>query len=105
MRQALLAAAAVMLAAAPLSAGAAPKTYTIMIDKMKFGKVPAGLHVGDRILWINRDIFQHSATARDGSFNVDLRSGARATVVVRHAGRIPFFCRYHPGMTGVLSVK
>ena len=38
--------------------------YTIVIDKMKFGPVPAELHAGDTIIWQNNDIFRHSATAR-----------------------------------------
>jgi plastocyanin len=105
MKPMLLAAAALSVAAVPLSADAAPKTYTIVIAKMQFGPAPAGLRKGDRILWVNRDIFKHSATARDGSFDVDLPPGAHATIVVRQAGRIPFYCKYHPGMTGVLNVQ
>ena len=53
-------------------AAAAPKVYTVVIDKMKFGPVPAGIRVGDTILWVNRDFLKHSATARDKSFNVEL---------------------------------
>jgi plastocyanin len=101
----LLAAAALSVAAVPLSADAAPKTYTIVIAKMQFGAAPAGLRKGDRIIWVNRDIFEHTATARDGSFDVKLPPGAHATIVLRHAGRIAFYCKYHPGMTGVLNVQ
>ena len=58
-------------------AAAAPHTYTIVIDKMKFGPVPANLHKGDTIVWANRDIIQHSATAADHSFDLDLTAGRR----------------------------
>jgi plastocyanin len=71
---------------------------------MKFGPVPAGLKAGDVILWVNRDMFRHSATAKDGSFNLDLPAGAQGKMVLRRAGAIAFFCRYHPGMTGALQV-
>lgn len=98
-----LAPAAALLLANPLSA-AAPHTYTVVIDKMKFGAVPAGLHPGDVIVWDNRDIFRHSATAKDGSFNVDLPARTKAKTVVRKAGALPFFCKYHPGMKGMLNV-
>ncbi len=104
MRQTLVVAAVVMAAAATLPAETAPKTYTVVIDKLKFGGPPAGLHAGDTIVWLNRDIFRHSATARDGSFDIDLRPGAKGSTVLRHAGRVAFFCKYHPGMTGTLTV-
>jgi plastocyanin len=87
---------------APLGA-AAPRTYTVVMEKMKFGPVPQ-VRVGDTIIWVNRDILEHSATARDGSFNADLPAGAKARIVVRKAGAIAFYCRYHPGMRGTLTV-
>jgi len=97
-------AAAAIVAAAALPATAAPRTYNVTINQMKFGPVPPGLRVGDTIVWINRDIFQHSATARDGSFNLDLPAGKSGKMVLRRTGKIAFYCKYHPGMTGVLQV-
>ena len=84
---------------------AAPATHVVIIDKMKFGPLPAKLRRGDRITWINRDLFQHTATARDGSFNIDLPAGASGKTKVSVAGVIPFFCKYHPGMKGQLAVR
>ena len=83
---------------------AAPQTHVVLIDKMKFGPVPAGLRAGDRITWVNKDLFRHTASAQDGSFNADLPPGARATVVVPKAGAISVTCRYHPGMRTMLKV-
>ena len=65
---------------------------------------PATVRAGDTIVWDNRDVFKHTATARDGSFNVDLPPNAKARTVIRSAGAVPFYCIYHPGMTGVLEV-
>jgi plastocyanin len=87
------------------AAAAAPHTYTVVIEKMKFGPVPAQLHKGDAIVWINRDFLRHSATASDHSFDVDLQPNAKAKTVLNKTGTIPFVCRYHPGMRGVLQVK
>lgn len=101
MRIALIPLALVFAAAAPAPA---PKTHTIVIDKMKFGPIPAGVRVGDTILWVNRDLFKHTATAHDGSFNVDLVRGASGRTVLRKAGTIPFYCIYHPGMKASLIV-
>jgi plastocyanin len=92
------------LLAAATSAAAKPQTYVVTVDKMKFGALPTGLHVGDRIVWNNRDIFEHSATALDKSFDVDLPAGKQATTVLRKAGDFAFACKYHPGMKGTLKV-
>lgn len=87
------------------AATAAPHTYMVVIDKMKFGPVPAGLHKGDAIIWVNRDFLRHTASATDHSFDVDLQPGARARTLLKKGGSIPFVCRYHPGMRGVLQIR
>jgi len=97
-------AAALLLLVAPSMAAAAPRTHVVAIEKMKFGALPADVRAGDTIIWDNRDMFRHTATARDGSFNVDLPAGAKGKTVVRKAGAIAFMCKYHPGMRGVLKV-
>jgi plastocyanin len=95
-----------LLAAPALAASAAPAPATPVITRadMAFGPAPAGLRVGDAIEWVNDDIFQHSATARDGSFDVSLPRKTRVRTVLRRAGLIGCYCRYHPGMSGALTV-
>ena len=88
----------------PPPAMAAPRTHVVVIDKMKFGAMPVGVRVGDRITWVNKDLFRHTATAKDGSFNADLLPGASMTVKVRKPGAISVVCRYHPGMKARLKV-
>jgi plastocyanin len=79
--------------------------YTVVLDKMAFGPLPAELHVGDTIVWQNDDIFRHSATARDKSFDVDLPSKAAVPMVLTTAGTFEFFCKFHPGMKGTLVIS
>lgn len=86
------------------SARAAPRTHQFVIAQMAYGQAPVGLHVGDTIIWANHDAFQHTATARDRSFDVVLPPKATARVRLRKAGTVAFYCRYHPGMTGTLTV-
>jgi plastocyanin len=95
---------AVLLLSSPANA-AAPRTHVVVIDQMKFGPVPAGIRAGDTIVWVNRDMFRHTATARNGSFNIDLPPRTRGKTVVRARGAVQFFCKYHPGMTGTLRVS
>ena len=90
------------LALAPAPAEA--KTHTIVVEKMRFGPAPAGLRVGDTVVWVNRDPVRHTATARDKSFNVDLPPRSSGKAVVRRAGAIAVYCVFHPAMTGKLSV-
>ncbi|HZB69128.1 MAG TPA: hypothetical protein VE403_02085 [Sphingomicrobium sp.] len=85
-------------------AAAAPQTHVVVIDKMKFGSVPANIRRGDTILWVNRDIVRHTATAANKSFDVDLPPKTRKRMTVRASGSIGFICKYHPGMRGMLRV-
>lgn len=89
-------------------AAAAPQvhahTYVVVIAKMNYGPLPAQLRRGDSIMWVNRDIFRHSATAANKSFDIDLPPSARRVMVIKSTGALAFACKYHPGMRGVLRV-
>lgn len=101
------AAAAALALAAPASAAprvVKPHVFTIEIKNMKFAPAPAGMHVGDQIIWVNHDMFRHTATAADHSFDVDLQAGQSGRTILRKPGAIPFACKFHPGMKGVLTV-
>jgi plastocyanin len=94
---------AAMAACAP--AAAPPKTEQIVIDQLAFGRAPTDLRVGDTVKWVNHAMFEHSATARDGQFDIDLPPGATGQVVLTRAGIVSYYCRFHPGMTGQVSVS
>ena len=99
----LTAAAAGVLLPAAWPAAAAPRTHVVVVDKMKFGPLPQQVRRGDVIVWDNRDMFRHSATAR-GKFDIDLPAGKKVSARVETTGAIPFVCKYHPGMKAVLRV-
>ena len=101
-RRMLLMSAGALAVAPTLSAAA--RTHTIVVDKMKFGPAPTGVRVGDSVAWVNRDMFRHTATARNGAFDVDLPPGATGTAVMRVAGTFAYACRFHPAMTGQIVV-
>jgi len=103
-RGSLVAAAVLAFAVAAVPLAAEAKEHTIVIQKMRFGTAPAGLRVGDTIVWVNRDPVRHTATARDKSFNVDLPPNARGKTVLKRAGTIAFYCVFHPAMKGALRV-
>jgi len=101
---AAIAAAPVAALAAKTHKAQAPRIYTVALQDMKFGPTPARLRVGDTVEWVNNDIFLHSATAKDKSFDVELKPKAHLWTTFHKAGTYPFTCRYHPGMTGTLVV-
>ncbi|MBI2253931.1 MAG: hypothetical protein HYU58_04860 [Proteobacteria bacterium] len=103
-RRDILAGAAVAILPPPL-AWAAGRRQEIILARMTFGPAPKGLQVGDTIVWINRDLFRHTATARDFSFDVDLPPNAEASVVLAHAGMVAVYCRFHPGMNLQLEIS
>ena len=102
-RQLLMTAGALAVAPALLTI-APPRTHTIVVEKMKFGPAPTGVRVGDTVTWVNRDIFRHSATARNHAFDVDLPPGGTGTTVMQTLGTFDYFCRFHVAMTAQILV-
>jgi plastocyanin len=80
------------------------KTYTVEMGNMVYAKVPTTAKVGDTIVWVNKDTVQHSATAKDGSFDVRLQPGQKGRTVLKKAGKLAFYCIYHSLMRGTLPV-
>ena len=99
-----LATAMLFAAGVVLAAPAAAKTYIVVVNKMNFGPVPPRAPVEDTVQWVNKDIFKQSATALDGSFDVDLSPGKSGRTVMRRTGIIKFSSKYHPGMKSQLAV-
>lgn len=95
---------AVLLLTSPASA-AAPQTHQVVIAQMKFGALPDNVRAGDRIAWVNRDMFRHTATSKGAGVDVDLPPGATKVIVVKRGGTFTVACRYHPGMKAILKVS
>jgi plastocyanin len=98
------AAAGALLLVAGSPAPAAAATHVVVIDQMKYGAVPP-LKAGDTVVFVNKDIFRHTVTASNDSFNLDLMPGARGTLHINSAGHAAFYCKYHPGMRGTMIAR
>ncbi len=103
----------ILLAAALLAAPAAfgqsadeakGHEYTVVMSNMDYGATPSKLKVGDAIVWVNHDTVMHSVTAKDHSFDLRLNPGQSAKMTLSQAGKIPFYCLFHPNMSGTLTV-
>ncbi|WP_315735056.1 MULTISPECIES: cupredoxin family copper-binding protein [unclassified Bradyrhizobium] len=93
---------AVVLAAVSVPARAA--TIRITIDKLAFSPAVVSARVGDTVEWVNKDALAHTATARDGAFDVTLPPSKTVSSVLKKAGTLDYYCRFHPNMKATLTI-
>jgi plastocyanin len=87
-----------------ISSAAAGETIHIGIDKLKFDPPQVSAHVGDTIEWTSSDFVLHTATARNKDWDVTIPAKGVGHVTLEHPGDVDYFCRFHPNMTGRISV-
>ena len=98
------------LAAAPLlpmtaSAGGHLK-YPVDMAAMAFAPQILNMTKGDYVVFSNSDRAQHTATARDGSFDTGrLKQGQSAEIRMTQAGSFDYVCEFHPSMVGRIVVS
>jgi plastocyanin len=96
---------AVLLAAASSAGrGALAETIRVEIKSLAFAPVAITAHVGDTIEWVNDDFVAHSATARNGDWDVMLSPHQTGRTFVKKSGKIEYYCRYHPNMKGEVTI-
>src|SRR5437773_2395847 len=98
----IVAIAAALTLAISVSADAA--TVQITMENLVISPAEATAKVGDTVEWINKDIFAHTATARNGDFDVTMPPNNTVTSVVKKAGTVEYYCRFHPNMKATLVV-
>jgi plastocyanin len=79
-------------------------TIQISIENLVFAPAEATAKVGDTIEWINKDVFAHTATARNGDFDVTIPPKKTVTLVLKKGGAVDYYCRFHPNMKALLTV-
>jgi len=103
LRAALL---ALSIAVFPAAVHAAGKTHTVRIEGMKF--VPERLEVaaGDTVVWTNKDLVPHTVTAAGAKVESrEITPNKSWRFVAKKKGEMPYLCRLHPVMKGLLLVK
>ena len=94
--------AALLFGAIAVPAHAA--TLQIVMENLVTSPAEASAKVGDTIEWINKDIFAHTATARNGDWDVMMPPNKTVTSVLNKAGTVEYYCRFHPNMKATLVV-
>jgi len=80
-------------------------TIQITMDNLVIAPADASAKVGDTIEWINKDVFAHTATARTGDWDISLPGKQSGILILKKAGTVEYFCRFHPNMRATLTVQ
>ena len=92
-----------LVALAPMPVPAAAATIEVTIDKLVFSPATVEAKVGDTIEWVNKDVIAHTATVK-GGWEVVIPPKKSASLTLKAAGAVDYFCRFHPNMKGHLNV-
>jgi plastocyanin len=83
----------VAIALCAMATRAQAATIRITMENLVISPAEASAKVGDTVEWVNKDVLAHTATAnKTGSF------------VLKKAGNIDYYCRFHPNMKAVLKI-
>lgn len=96
---------AMALVFAAMAVPAHAATIEITMENLVISPAEVSAKIGDTIAWINKDIFAHTATAKNGDFDVTLPPKKSVTSVVKKAGTVDYYCRYHPNMKATLKIE
>ncbi|WP_175585706.1 cupredoxin domain-containing protein [Caballeronia cordobensis] len=89
-----------------LSSEAAGATFVVVIEQMRFEPPALTIARGDRVVWVNKDLFPHTATADKKAFDSrGIAPDASWSYVAHDAGRYTYSCTLHPTMHAVLNVR
>lgn len=86
------------------SVSAHAETITVTIDKLVFSPAEVKAKVGDTIVWDNKDILAHTATASNKDWDVEIGPKKTGTLVIKKVGGVGYFCKFHPNMKGRIVV-
>jgi plastocyanin len=91
--------------AALLGAGAEAQRKTVTIEAMKFEPQSLTVHLGEQVVWVNKDPFPHTVSAPDSLESKEIAPGATWVYRARKMGDVKYHCTLHPTMTGELKIR
>jgi plastocyanin len=77
----------------------------IKMANVAYAPAQVSAHVGDTVEWTNDDIVTHTATARNGAWDVMVEPKAKGSITVKSPATIEYYCRLHPNMVGSITVS
>ncbi|SFV25785.1 cupredoxin domain-containing protein [Hyphomicrobium facile] len=94
----------ILLQFANATSALAGEVVQVKISDLAFLPADITVKVGDTVEWLNGDFIDHTATAKNGDWDVMVIAEKSARLQLTHAGTIDYFCRVHPGMTGTIHI-
>ena len=82
------------------------QTHTVTIEGTSFQPAQLTVAAGDRVVWVNKDPFPHTATSNAGAFdsgNIAPEKSWKLTTAKK--GEFDYLCTLHPTMKARLTVK
>jgi plastocyanin len=76
----------------------------VKMEKLSFVPPQVTAHVGDTIEWVNADFVVHTATARDGAWDIMMPVNTTKSMILKTEGTVDYYCKFHPNMTGTIIV-
>jgi plastocyanin len=97
---------AIVAAGFALAGAAHAETHTVTIQFFQFKPQALEVKPGDEIVFVNRDLIEHTATASNNAFDSkSIRPGQSWKWTAGAAGEYPYICAFHPSMKGVIKVS
>jgi len=97
--------ALVFVAAVLSGARPGPGRHEVEIRGMAFHPAVLEVAPGDTVVWVNRDIVPHTATAKPAWDTGTLTQGRHGTIISRQPGELRYVCTLHPTMQGTLVTR
>jgi plastocyanin len=81
-------------------------SHTVTLQFFQFKPQTLEVKAGDEVVFVNRDLLEHTATASNNAFDsTTIRPGQSWKWTAATPGEYPYFCAFHPSMTGVVKVS
>lgn len=78
--------------------------HVVTIQNMQFEPAELIVKRGSRVVWINKDLFPHTATAKTFDSG-SIEANASWSYVASEPGDHAYLCAFHPTMKGRLIVR
>lgn len=82
-----------------------PVTHTVVIEAMQYTPDTLMVKRGDMVVWINKDPFPHTVTAKGVFDSHDIAASRSWKYTARTPGKLAYICKLHPTMKGDLTVQ
>ena len=96
---------ACVFAISAMAVPARAATITITMENLVISPAEATAKVGDTLELVNKDVLAHTATAKNGDFDVMMPPNKTVTYVLKKAGTVDYYCRFHPNMKATLKIE